>query len=64
MTIKSGITLKTVSIDNNVQRIFIIADVKQKFRNVVEDLGLPLNVFIAQLVFFLVLFASELVIMS
>ena len=64
MTIKSGITLKTVSIDNNVHRIFIIADVKQKFRNVVEDLGLPLNVFIAQLVFFLVLFASELVIMS
>ena len=37
---------------------------KKEFQNVVEDLGLPLNVFIAQLVFFLVLFAFELVITS
>ena len=40
---------------------------KKDFRNVVEDLlnlALPLNIFIAQLVFFLVLFAFELVIMS
>ena len=53
--------LKTVSIQNNVHRTYV-AIVKQEFRNVVEDLSLPLNVFIAQLVFFFVLFAFELVI--
>ena len=37
---------------------------KKEIQNIVEGLGLPRNVFIAQLVLFLVLFALELVIMS